>query len=53
VTDELRAARASLVNAISNIDILLDLVDAIPSYRAMHPRTVGQEHRDRPIQRVA
>jgi hypothetical protein len=29
VTDELRAARASSVNAISNIDILLNLVDAI------------------------
>jgi hypothetical protein len=29
VTDELRAARASSVNAIGNIDILLQLVDAI------------------------
>ena len=29
VTDELRAARESLVNAIGNIDILLNLLDAI------------------------
>jgi hypothetical protein len=29
VTDELRAARESLVNAIGNVDILLNLLDAI------------------------
>jgi hypothetical protein len=29
VTDALRAARESLVNAIGNIDILLNLLDAI------------------------
>jgi len=28
VTDELRAARQSLVNAIGNVDILLNLLDA-------------------------
>jgi hypothetical protein len=29
VTDELRAARESLVNAIGNVDILLTLIDAL------------------------